>query len=165
MLVSLYKERLYWHIRKIVLDHDDADDVLQNSFVKVFKNISGFRGNSKLYTWLYRIATNEALSFMHSKASRLKKDMGSLQEGMVRQLETDRYFDGDQIQLLLQKAIIKLPERQQLVFRMRYFDEMRYEDIGEILNLSVGSLKASYHHARKKVEAYIKQEELIGFND
>ena len=165
MLISLYKERLYWHIRKIVLNHEDADDVLQNTFIKVFRSINGFHGNSKLFTWLYRIATNESISFIHSKATRLNRDLETLQQTMVQQLETDVYFDGDEIQLKLQKAIIKLPERQQLVFRMRYFDNMKYEDIAEILEVSVGSLKASYHYAKKKIEAYLKQEALIGLNN
>ena len=156
-LISQYKERLYWHIRKIVMDHDDADDVLQNTFIKVFKNIKNFKGESKLYSWMYRIATNESITFLNKKANIRRVDYETLQNQMVEKLHADVYFDGDEIQLKLQKAVITLPQKQQLVFNMKYFDNMKYEDISEILGTSVGALKASYHHARKKIEAFVTE--------
>jgi len=155
-LMSLYKERLYWHIRKIVLSHDDADDVLQNTFIKVFKNIHSFKENSKLYSWMYRIATNEAITFINKKAAKQKVDLSELQHKMVDNLQDDTYYNGEEIQLILQKAIIKLPHKQQLVFNMKYFDEMKYTDMSEILGTSVGALKASYFHAVKKIEEFLK---------
>jgi len=157
-LMSLYKERLYWHIRKIVLIHDDADDVLQNTFIKIFNNISRFKGDSKLYSWMYRIATNESLTHLKKKASLNKVDSETLQNHLVEKLEADVYFDGDEIQLKLQKALATLPQKQKLVFNMKYFDNMKYDDISEVLETSVGALKASYHHARKKIEAYLTRE-------
>lgn len=157
-LVKVHKERLYWHIRKIVLNHDDTDDVLQNTFIKVFKHIDGFKGDSKLYSWMYRIATNEAISFLNKKAKGLQTDLQSIQEQNVAKLEADVYFDGDEIQLKLQKAIVSLPYKQQLVFNMRYFDELKYEEMSDILETSVGGLKASYHHARKKIESFLMNE-------
>ena len=155
-LMSLYKKRLYWHIRKIVLSHDDADDVLQNTFIKVFKNIHSFKEDSKLYSWMYRIATNEAITFINKRAAIQKVDLSELQHKMVGQLQNDIYYSGDEIQLILQKAVVTLPRKQQLVFNMKYFDEMKYTDISEVLDTSVGALKASYFHAVKKIEAYVK---------
>ena len=157
-LIDLYKERMYWHIRKMVISHDDTDDVLQNTFIKIFKNIGNFKGNSKLYSWIYRIATNEAISHINKKAIMQKVDSDEIRQKLVDNLESDVYFEGDEIQLKLQKALVRLPQKQQLVFNMRYFDEMKYEDISEILETSVGGLKASYHHARKKIEAYLTEE-------
>lgn len=157
ILVDSYKERLYWHIRRIVLDHDDADDVLQNTFIKVFKNISGFKGQSKLYSWMYRIATNEALMFLKTKARKLGVQSETLMETRVNQLRADVYFDGDEIQYQLQEAIAKLPEKQRLVFNMKYFEELKYEEISEILETSVGGLKASYHIAVKKLQAFLTE--------
>ncbi len=154
-LISLYKERLYWHIRKIVISHDDADDVLQNTFIKVFKNINNFKGDSKLYSWMYRIATNESITHLNKKAKINRIDNPTLQLQMVENLQADVYFDGDEIQIKLQKALATLPEKQRLVFNMKYFDNMKYNDISEILDTSVGALKASYHHARKKIENYL----------
>ena len=154
-LVATHKERLYWHIRKIVLNHEDTDDVLQNTFIKVFKHIDGFKGDSKLYSWMYRIATNESINFLNKKANQMHVDMQTIQEQRVENLKADVYFDGDEIQLKLQKAIVKLPQKQQLVFNMRYFDDLKYEEISDILETSVGALKASYHHARKKIEAIL----------
>ena len=155
LLISTHKQRLYWHIRKIVLNHENADDVLQNTFIKVFRHIDGFKGESKLYSWMFRIATNESISFLKKEAKHLKVDMKTLQEQRVDNLKADVYFDGDEIQLKLQKAIISLPQKQQLVFNMRYFDDLKYEEISEILDTSVGALKASYHHARKKIELFL----------
>ena len=155
LLVSTHKQRLYWHIRKIVLNHENADDVLQNTFIKVFRHIDGFKGESKLYSWMFRIATNESISFLNKEAKHLKMDMQTLQEQRVDNLKADVYFDGDEIQLKLQKAIVSLPQKQQLVFNMKYFDDLKYEEISEILDTSVGALKASYHHARKKIELFL----------
>jgi RNA polymerase sigma factor (sigma-70 family) len=155
LLISTHKQRLYWHIRKIVLNHEHADDVLQNTFIKVFRHIDGFKGESKLYSWMYRIATNESISFLNKEAKHLKIDMKTLQEQRVDNLKADVYFDGDEIQLKLQKAIISLPQKQQLVFNMKYFDDLKYEEMSEILDTSVGALKASYHHARKKIELFL----------
>ena len=155
LLISTHKQRLYWHIRKIVLNHENADDVLQNTFIKVFRHIDGFKGESKLYSWMFRIATNESISFLKKEAKHLRVDMKTLQEQRVDNLKADVYFDGDEIQLKLQKAIIRLPQKQQLVFNMKYFDDLKYEEISEILDTSVGALKASYHHARKKIELFL----------
>ncbi|CAL2086861.1 sigma-70 family RNA polymerase sigma factor [Tenacibaculum sp. 190524A02b] len=155
-LVSQYKERLYWHIRKIVFAHEDADDVLQNTFIKIFRNIDNFKGDSKLYSWMYRIATNEAITFINKKAKEKNIDISEYQQQLISSLDSDYWFNGDEIQLILQKAIATLPQKQQLVFNMKYFDNMRYNDIAEVLEVSIGSLKASYHHAVKKIETYIK---------
>jgi len=157
VLVNTYKERLYWHIRRIVLNHDDTDDVLQNTFIKVFRNIDGFKGDSKLYSWMYRIATNESLSFLKSKSQKLKVSNEQFLNNAVANLRADVYFEGDEIQLKLQMAIATLPEKQKLVFNMKYFQELKYEEISEILETSVGGLKASYHLASKKIEAFLKE--------
>ena len=154
-LVSIHKERLYWHIRKMVLNHEDTDDILQNTFIKVFKHIDGFKGESKLYSWMYRIATNESINFLNKKANQMNIDLQTLQQQSVENLKADVYFDGDEIQLKLQQAIVSLPHKQQLVFNMRYFDELKYEEMSDILDTSVGALKASFHHARKKIEAIL----------
>ena len=155
VLVNTYKERLYWHIRRIVLNHDDADDVLQNTFIKIYRNIANFKGESKLYSWMYRIATNEALTFLKQKSRKLGVSNEELQETMIENLQSDVYFEGEEIQLKLQKALAKLPEKQKLVFNMKYFQEMKYEEISEVLETSVGGLKASYHLAVKKIESYL----------
>ncbi len=159
VLVKTYQERLYWHIRKIVMNHDDADDVLQNTFLKVWRSIEGFREESSLYTWLYRIATNESITFLNSKKKKSLVALNEESEYLLENLTSDPYFEGDEIQLKLQKAIVRLPEKQRIVFNMKYFDEMKYDDMAEILNTSVGALKASYHHAVKKVEDYLKNAE------
>lgn len=156
-LISQYKERLYWHIRKIVISHDDADDVLQNTFIKVFKNIDKFKGDSKLYSWMYRIATNESVTFINKRAKERNVDISEIHSELAATLQSDVYFSGDEIQLILQKAIATLPTKQQLVFNMKYFDELKYSQISEILTTSVGALKASYFHAVKKIEKYIQQ--------
>ena len=159
VLINTYKERLYWHIRRIVLSHDDTDDVLQNTFIKIFRNIDKFKGDSKLYSWMYRIATNEALTFLKVKSKKLGVSNDELQERMADNLQADVYFEGDEIQMKLQKAIAQLPEKQKLVFNMKYFEELKYDEISEILETSVGGLKASYHLAVKKIEASLKGEE------
>lgn len=158
-LISKYKERLYWHIRKIVLNHDDADDVLQNTFIKIWNGIDTFRAESSLFTWLYRIATNESITFLNQRKRRSMTSLTEENEFLIENLESDSYFDGDHWQMLLQKAIALLPEKQRLVFNMKYFDEIKYDDMSEILDTSVGALKASYHHAVKKVEEYLKSHD------
>ena len=155
-LLRDYQKPLYNHIRNIVLNHDDADDVLQNTFVKVFQNLKNFKGESKLFSWVYRIATNEAITFINSKAKRNGTTSEAMQTKIVENLQSDVYFDGNDIQIKLQKAIALLPEKQQLVFKMKYYEEIKYEDLSEILGTSVGALKASYHHAVKKIEEFIK---------
>lgn len=157
-LLKQYKERLYWHIRKIVLNHDDADDVLQNTFIKIYNNINIFKEESKLYSWMYRIATNEAITFLNLKAKRNNSTLENEKDFALNQLEADVYFEGDAIQLKLQKAIATLPEKQQLVFNMKYFDELTYEELSEILETSVGALKASYHIAVKKITAQLTED-------
>ena len=155
-LLLTYQKPLYNHIRNIVLNHDDTDDVLQNTFIKVFKNLKNFKGESKLFSWIYRIATNEALTFLNQKAKKNGITSEALQNKAIDNLQADVYFDGDEIQIKLQKAIATLPEKQQLVFKMKYFQELKYEEISEIIGTSVGALKASYHHAVKKIEAFVK---------
>ncbi|WP_458625894.1 RNA polymerase sigma factor [Winogradskyella sp. PC D3.3] len=157
-LLQLYKERLYWHIRKIVINHNDADDVLQNTFIKVYRSIDKFKGESKLFSWMYRIATNESITLINKNAKRLQITNEEHQNRAINNLTADVYFEGDAIQLKLQKAIATLPEKQQLVFNMRYFDDLKYKDMAEILETSEGALKASYHIAAKKIEAILTSD-------
>ena len=157
-LLSLYKERLYWHIRHIVKSHDDADDVLQNTFIKVYKNIDNFKGDSKLFSWMYRIATNESITHLNKNAKRLKFSSEELQQNLITNLKADVYFEGDDIQLKLQQAIAILPEKQQLIFNMRYFQDIKYKDLSVILETSEGALKASYHIAVKNIEAFLTKD-------
>jgi RNA polymerase sigma-70 factor (ECF subfamily) len=154
-LLSTYQKPLYNHIRNIVLNHDDTDDVLQNTFVKIFQNLKNFKGESKLFSWMYRIATNEAISFLNQKAKKSGISSQIIQDKALDNLKADVYFDGNEIQIKLQQAIATLPEKQQLVFKMKYFEELKYEEISEILGTSVGALKASYHHAVKKIESFL----------
>ncbi|MEO0046491.1 MAG: polymerase sigma-E factor [Bacteroidota bacterium] len=154
-LLQYYQRPLYNHIRNIVLNHDDADDVLQNTFVKVFQYLKSFKGDSKLFSWMYRIATNEAITFINQKAKRNGTTSEAMQSKIVDNLKADDYFDGNEIQIKLQKAITLLPQKQQLVFKMRYYEEIKYEEMSEILGTSVGALKASYHHAVKKIEDFM----------
>ncbi|MGB7785276.1 MAG: RNA polymerase sigma factor [Salinimicrobium sp.] len=156
-LLQQYQERLYWQIRNIVKNHEDADDVLQNTFIKIFRNIEKFKGESQLFSWMYRIATNEAISFLNNRAKKQSITSEELQQQILENLENDVYFEGDEIQLKLQKAIATLPQKQQQVFNMKYFQELKYKEISEILETSVGALKASYHHATKKIEEFLKQ--------
>ncbi len=137
------------------MNHDDADDVLQNTFVKVFQYLGKFKGESKLFSWIYRIATNEAITFLNNKAKRNGTTSEEMQTKIVNNLQSEDYFDGNEIQIKLQKAIASLPEKQQLVFKMKYYEEIKYEKMSEILGTSVGALKASYHHATKKIEAFM----------
>ncbi|MDR3093637.1 MAG: RNA polymerase sigma factor [Bacteroidales bacterium] len=155
-IVEQYKVRLYWHIRKIVVVHEDADDVLQNTFEKAWKGLSGFRQESALSTWLYRIATNEAVSFLNQKRQKGFAHLDNPDSVLLATLQDDAYFSGDQIQLQLQKAILNLPDKQRIVFNMKYFDEMKYEEMSAILNTSVGALKASYHHAVSRIKIYLE---------
>ena len=152
ILIKEYQQPLYWHIRKIVFDHEDADDVLQNTYIKVFKNIKNFRGESKLFSWMYRIASNEALTFIKQKSRKLGLSLNEFNEKQVNQLEADVYFEGGAIALKLQLAVANLPEKQRLVFNLKYYEELKYDEISEILETSVGGLKASYHHAVKKIK-------------
>ena len=151
-LVQEYKERLYWHIRKIVLDHEDANDVIQNAFIKIHLNIDKFKGDSSLFTWMYRIATNESINLINSKSSKMGVQNQEWIESKAAGLEADSYFDGDEAALILQKLVAKLPEKQRIVFNMKYFDGMSYQTISEILGTSEGALKASYHHAVQKIK-------------
>lgn len=156
VLITEYKERLYWHIRKIVISHDDADDVLQNTFIKVFRGIDNFKQESQLFSWMYRIATNESITFINKRAKERNTEISEIKQGLVTSLQSDEWFTGDEIQLILQEAVATLPEKQQLIFNMKYFDNMKYDEISNILETSVGGLKASYFHAVKKIENYIK---------
>ena len=158
MLLEKYQERLYWHIRKIVIGHDDADDVLQNAMIKVWRSMGDFRSESGLYTWLYRIATNEALTFLKQKKKRTFAPWVDVEQKISETLESDAWFNGDEIQLKLQQAILKLPDKQRIVFNMKYFDEVKYEEMSKILGTSVGALKASYHHAVKKIKAMLGKD-------
>jgi len=158
ILIKEYKERLYWHIRKIVISHDDADDVLQNTFIKVFKGIDNFKQESKLYSWMYRIATNESITFINKRARERNIDITEMKQKLVSNLQSDKWFSGNDIEIILQEAVATLPEKQQLVFNMKYFNHMKYQQISDILDTSVGGLKASYFHAVKKIELYIKKK-------
>lgn len=156
-LVNQYSQKLYWTIRHIVLTHEDADDILQNTFLKAWTRLGDFKGNAKIYTWLYRIAVNEALDFIrHQKAMSFANATDG--DGVANRLMADNYFDGDKTQALLHEAIAMLPDVQRTVFNLRYFDEMKYSDMCEILSTSEGALKASYHIAAKKVAEYIRQK-------
>lgn len=155
-LVNMYKERLYWHIRKIVLNHDDADDVLQNTFVKIWQGLTEFRYEARLFTWMYRIATNEAINFLNEKKRKVYGNAVEITVMLENTLESDTYFNGDAIQKELQRAVLRLSDRQRLIFNMKYFDDMPYDDIAEILEVAVGTLKATYHNAVKKIEEYLR---------
>ncbi|MES2387259.1 MAG: sigma-70 family RNA polymerase sigma factor [Bacteroidota bacterium] len=155
MLVRKYRQRVYWHIRKMVIDHDDSNDLTQDVFIKVWNNLGNFRSDSQLFTWIYRIATNECLTFLNRKRRKFFIPMHDVEAELSDKLGSSDQISGDDIQLKLQKAILKLPEKQRLVFNMKYFDDLKYEDMSEILGTSVGALKASYHLAVKKIEAYM----------
>lgn len=158
LLIDKYQQKLYWHIRKIVINHDDSDDVLQNTYIKIWKGLANFKEESALFTWMYRIATNEALSFLNSKQKKNTSSIHPIEYQLSKSLESDHYFKGDEIQLKLQQAILTLPKKQRIVFNMRYYDEMPYEQMSEVLETSVGALKASYHLAAKKVEEYLTKD-------
>lgn len=156
ILVRTYQERIYWHIRKMVIDHEDANDLTQEVFVKVWKNLDKFKGKSQLYTWIYKIATNECLNFLSKKRKKFLIPIVDVKAELANKLESSEYISGDEVQLKLQKALLKLPDKQRLVFNMKYFDEMKYDDISEVVGTSVGALKASYHLAVKKIEKFLK---------
>lgn len=162
LLMQTFQEQLYWHIRRMVNDHEDANDVLQNTFIKVFRGYNTFEEKSKLYTWLYRIATNESLTFLQKKKASISID-GEIADAW-NQLQADAYFDGDAAQLLLQNAVESLPEKQKMVFNMRYYGEMPYEEMSTILDTSVGALKASFHHAVKKIERFVQEHKADELN-
>lgn len=155
-VIKIYTEPLYWQIRKMVIDHDDANDVLQNTFIKAWSSIENFRGDAKLSTWLYKIAINESITFINKEKQRNNVSLDDDDSFLINSLASDEWFDGDDLRLELQKAINSLPEKQRLIFNMRYFDDMKYEDMSEILGTTVGALKASYHHAVKKIEKFFE---------
>ncbi len=159
ILVEENSENLYWLIRKMVLSHDDANDVLQNTFLKAWSNLDQFRGESKIATWLYRIAINETYTFLNKERQKNPSGITDLEDAMVQNLQGDSFFDGDEAVLKLQKAVSSLPEKQRMVFNMKYYDEMKYEEMSELLGTSVGALKASYHFAVQKIEAFMSLEE------
>lgn len=160
-LMRTYGEQVYWQIRKMVASHDDANDLLQNCFLKVWNNLHNFRGDAKLSTWLYKIAVNETINFLNKQRNRHNlSDSESDASFLMDSLVADEYFDGDELQIKLQEAIMSLPEKQRLVFNMRYYDDLKYEEISEILGTSVGALKASYHHAVKKISQFMEKEEI-----
>lgn len=154
-LVDRYKERLYWHIRRLVVTHEDADDVLQNTFIKVWKGLDRFREDSQLFTWLYRVATNESLTHLEKQKKRRTAEWGDAVSGIENKLRAEQDFDPKRIEWKLQLAIQSLPEQQRIVFNLRYFDEMPYKEMSEVLNVSEGALKASYHHAARKIENFL----------
>lgn len=156
-ITEKYARKLYWHIRRLVVDHDDADDVLQNTLIRAWNGLPLFRQDARLYTWLYRIATNESLNFLEQKRRRLAVSLDELPEHLSSQLRAEPGFDADRLEWRIQLAIQQLPEKQKLVFSLRYFDEMPYEEMSRVLGTSVGALKASYHHAVKKVERLVLQ--------
>ena len=157
-VIEQYSQGLYWQIRRMVFNHDDANDILQNTFLKAWSNIDNFRGSAKLSTWLCKIAINESITFINKERARNEASIDD-DSFLLNNIESDQYFDGDEAQVKLQRAINSLPEKQRLVFNMRYYDEMKYEDMSEILGTSVGALKASYHHALKKIEAFFEEND------
>lgn len=159
LLMQQYKQRLYWQIRRMVQTHEDADDVLQNTFIKIYRGILRFEGKSKLHTWLYRIAANETISFLQSKNRHAGASLDEIAAAVAGRLQADPWFDGDETQRRLQQAVGLLPEKQRAVFVLRYYDEMPYEEMSAVLNTSVGALKASFHHAVKKIETFFRENE------
>ena len=158
VLLSQYKERTYWHIRRILLDHEDANDITQDTFVKVWKNLDRFRGDSSLFSWIYRIATNESLNFLRKMKKMSTIPIDKVEFMLANKLDNNSLMTGDEIEYKLQKSLLQLPEKQRLVFNMRYFDDLKYQEISNILGTSVGGLKASYHHAIKKIEESLKTD-------
>jgi RNA polymerase sigma-70 factor (ECF subfamily) len=155
-LIKKYQERLYWHVRRMVVDHDDANDVLQNVFIRVWNGLENFKEESQLYTWLYRIATNESLTFLEGQKKRASVSLSDVETGLENKVRADQNFDASKLEWKLQVAIQQLPEKQRIVFNLRYYDEMPYEQMSRVLETSEGALKASYHHAVKKIEDYIR---------
>ncbi|WP_448697286.1 RNA polymerase sigma factor [Mucilaginibacter sp. AW1-3] len=159
LLLKKYQQKIYWHIRRMVIDHDDADDLAQDVFVKIWKSLPGFRSDAQLYTWMYRIATNECITFLNRKKLKNNIPLDDVSHELSESLTDSSYFDGDKAQMKLQKALLTLPEKQKLVFNMKYYDEMKYEEMSEVLGTSVGALKSSFHLAVKKIEAYLLSED------
>ncbi|GAA4185234.1 MAG: polymerase subunit sigma [Sphingobacterium sp.] len=160
LLLKKYQQKIYWHVRRMVIDHDDADDVVQDIFVKVWKNLGNFREDSQLYTWLYRIATNECITFLNKKKQKQNVSLDDDTTAYLAETLADgNYFNGDKAQMKLQQALLTLPEKQKLVFNMKYFEDMKYEEISDVLGTSVGALKASYHLAVKKIEAFFNNHD------
>lgn len=157
MVVKQYSEQLYWQIRRMVLSHEDANDLLQNTFIKAWTSIGYFRAEAKLSTWLYRIALNECLTFLNKQRAVNTLAIDDPEASVVEKLESDAYFSGDRVQMLLQKALLTLPEKQRMVFNLKYYQEMKYEEMSDIFGTSVGALKASYHHAVKKIEKFLEE--------
>jgi RNA polymerase sigma-70 factor (ECF subfamily) len=154
-IIKKYQEKLYWHIRRMVVEHEDANDVLQNVFIRVWNGLENFREDSQLYTWLYRIATNECLSYLEQQKRKSSLSLDEMESGLSNKVIADKYFDPNKLEWKLQLAIQQLPEKQRIVFTLRYYDEMPYEEMSRVLDTSEGALKASYHHAVKKIEDYI----------
>ena len=154
-IIRKYQEKLYWHVRRMVVDHEDANDVLQNVFIRVWNALENFREDAQLYTWLYRIATNESLTFLEQQKKRAAVPLGDVESGLENKIKADKDFDASKLEWKLQLAIQQLPEKQRIVFTLRYYDEMPYEEMSRVLETSEGALKASYHHAVKKIEDYI----------
>ena len=154
-IIKKYQEKLYWHIRRLVVEHEDANDVLQNVFIRVWNGLENFREDSQLYTWLYRIATNECLSYLEQQKRKSALSFDEMESGLSNKIVADKYFDPNKLEWKLQLAIQQLPEKQRVVFTLRYYDEMPYEEMSRVLDTSEGALKASYHHAVKKIEDYI----------
>jgi RNA polymerase sigma-70 factor (ECF subfamily) len=155
-IIKKYQEKLYWHLRRMVVDHDDANDVLQNVMIRVWNGLENFREDSQLYTWLYRVATNECLTFLEQQKKRTAVSLSDVESGLENKIKADQNFDGNKLEWKLQLGIQQLPEKQRIVFQLRYYDEMPYEEMSRVLETSEGALKASYHHAVKKIEEYIK---------
>ncbi len=154
-IIRKYQEKLYWHVRRMVVDHDDANDVLQNVFIRVWNALENFREDSQLYTWLYRVATNECLTFLEQQKKKSSVSLSDVESGLSNKIKADTNFDANKLEWKLQLAIQQLPEKQRIVFTLRYYDEMPYEEMSRVLDTSEGALKASYHHAAKKIEDYI----------
>ncbi|MEP7278943.1 MAG: sigma-70 family RNA polymerase sigma factor [Bacteroidota bacterium] len=154
-IIKKYQEKLYWHIRRMVVEHEDANDVLQNVFIRVWNGLGNFREDSQLYTWLYRIGTNECLSFLEQKKRKATVSLGDVENGLSNSIKADKHFDPNKLEWKLQLAMQQLPEKQRIVFNLRYYDEMPYEEMSKVLETSEGALKASYHHAVKKIEDFI----------
>ena len=155
LLLKKYQQKIYWHVRRMVVDHDDADDLVQDVFIKIWKNLPGFRSDAQLYTWMYRIATNECITFLNKKKQKNNIPLDDVSYELAESLADSTYLSGDKVQLKLQQAILTLPDKQRLVFNMKYYDDMKYEEISEVLGTSVGALKASFHLAVKKIEAHL----------
>lgn len=160
LLLTKYQQKIYWHIRRLVIDHDDTDDLVQEVFVKVWKNLSAFRHDAQLYTWIYRIATNESITFLNKKKQRNNTPLDEVAPELAETLTASSYFNGDKLQMKLQQALLTLPEKQRLIFNMKYFDDLKYDEISEITGTSVGALKASFHIAVKKIEVFMLNEDI-----